>query len=181
MKYRLPILAFLIVASLAFISCGDKPAANDPAVAAGILSQAAMAGSASPAARLLEARTVGVSMNASVAASAYASSFSGATATKFSITFTNQAVVYEGETYNLNGTLAYALSTDISSLPALKFSALVYAKGFTISGPKYEGNFDADFMEDISVNGNAMSCKITGKVGGVSLTTTVAASYGSKL
>jgi hypothetical protein len=167
----------LIIALVA--GCGPLVPANAPATAARVLTQASYGGSGSP--RDLAARTIQLTFSADFTGSDWATE-AAAAILAYGITFTDQQVVQDGNTYVLDGTLNYAISITSSGDPAMgSFTAYLYGSGIHISGPDYEGDVTADYSETVTwqVSGTTvtMTCNVTGTVGGVSVSQSVSFSF----
>ncbi len=158
------VAAVLAIACLVGCSLG-KP--NDSSTAIKVLTQGAYSGwGASSGA--ITARSISVG-EADFAGSTWAGE---AAAAEFScgITFADQVVIQDGRSYTLDGTLNYAISLNSSGDPSAgSFTAYLYSSGIRISGPDYEGEVGADFMETVTWQVTAaamtMTCVVEGTVG----------------
>ena len=178
------LLALFLVLGLS--SCGEKAKANDPAVAAAIMTQATYSAKTS-------GKAITLGTTADFTGSAYASDFAGASASQLSMTFTDEKVNYEGKTYTLNGTINYGYKVGATIGSTTSFAALIYCSGFSIVGPDFDSDFSSDLKEDIAMTTTSapgagatttytitMDCTLNGSIAGTSYsnkTTTLAYSF----
>jgi len=168
MTSRVGFALLALVLAFGLASCGDAPKANDPAVAAGVLTQAST--------RCVAAGTTPTVTVTSDAADFTGSDFEGdltASYSTFKMVFTNYSIDYDGKAYTIDGTVNFASnilssSGSLSTGLTVSMTALTYSPGITISGPDFESTLQSDLKQDITSTTTINASGTT-----ISLTTTL--------